>query len=273
MPTRSESESMHSSKPSVADRPSIAELRAVCQPESIMGRVSAEHWAGRLYGRRVSIYLTRVLLPTRISPDGVTWLFIASGVIAVGLQIIPALWAALLVALFIQAQLILDCSDGEVARWRKQTGASGVYLDRIGHYVTDAGLVAALGMRADGGPGSIDGWTTLGLFTAVIVLMIKSETDLVHVARAYAGKPVVSDDEAVMKPKGLRSIRSLIAYFPFHRALLAIELSVLSLIAAVVDLIDGSLIGSQVLSIALLPVAVVVVGGHLLSILVSRRLR
>lgn len=255
------------------DRPTISELRAVCQPESIMGRVSAEHWAGRLYGRRVSIYLTRALLPTGISPDGITWLFILAGLAGVGFGLIPALWAAVLVVVFIQAQLILDCSDGEMARWREKTGASGVYLDRIGHYTADAGLVAAVGVRADGGLTSIDGWTTLGLLTALLVLMIKSEHDLVHVARAYAGKPIVSDEAAQMRPKGLRSLRSLIAYFPFHRALLSIELSFLSLIAAVVDTVQGSLIGSQVLSIVLLPIAVIVAGGHLLSILVSRRLR
>lgn len=264
---------MSSSRPSVAEQPSVAELRAVCQPESIMGRVSAEHWAGRLYGRRLSIHLTRRLLPTRLTPDAVTWLMILSGLLAAVFLAIPALWAAVLVVLLIQAQLILDCSDGEIARWRRQTGATGVYLDRIGHYTTDAGMVAALGVRADGGFGSIDGWTTLGLAVAVLVLIIKSETDLVHVARAHDGRPVLSDQETVMKPKGLRNLRALIAYFPFHRALLAIELSVLTLLAAIVDAVDGSLLGSRILIVALVPVAIIVVCGHLLSVLVSRRLR
>lgn len=238
-----------------------------------MGRVSAEHWAGRLYMRHVSVYFTRWLLPTRLTPDGVTWLMIGSGLVAAAFVALPSLWAAALAVVFIQLQLLFDCSDGELARWRRNTGATGVYLDRIGHYSTDAALVAALGVRADGGFGSIDGWTTVGLATAVLVLMIKSETDLVHVARAYDGRPMASDEEAVMKPRGLRNLRSLIAYFPFHRALLAIELSVLALIAAVVDAIGGSLLGSQILTIALVPVALIVVSGHLLSILVSRRLR
>ena len=34
--------------------PTIAELRAVTQPPSIFARDSGEHWAGRLYIRRVS---------------------------------------------------------------------------------------------------------------------------------------------------------------------------------------------------------------------------
>ena len=50
-------------------RPSVAELRAVTQPASIFERNSGEHWAGRLYVRRFSPYLTRLLLPTRVTPN------------------------------------------------------------------------------------------------------------------------------------------------------------------------------------------------------------
>ena len=50
-------------------RPSIAELRAATQPASIFERNSGEHWAGRLYVRRFSPYLTRMLLSTPSSPD------------------------------------------------------------------------------------------------------------------------------------------------------------------------------------------------------------
>ena len=42
-------------------RPSIAELRAAHAAASIFARNSGEHWAGRLYMRRLSPYLTRLL--------------------------------------------------------------------------------------------------------------------------------------------------------------------------------------------------------------------
>ena len=54
-------------------RPTIAELRAVSQPARIFERNSGEHWAGKLYVRRYSIYLTRLLVPTRVTPNAVTW--------------------------------------------------------------------------------------------------------------------------------------------------------------------------------------------------------
>ena len=45
--------------PTASAMPSIAELRVRTQPESIFARNSGEHWAGRLYMRRASPYLTR----------------------------------------------------------------------------------------------------------------------------------------------------------------------------------------------------------------------
>ena len=178
-------------------KPSTAELRAATQPPAIFERNSGEHWAGRLYMRRVSPYLTRLLIRTPITPNGVTWLMIVVGILAAGALTLPGLgWAVAAVAL-IQLQLLLDCSDGELARWRQTSSPAGIYLDRLGHYLTEAALPIALGIRADGGWHHLGGWTTLGLVISVLVLWIKSETVLVHVARAEAGLPPARDTEAV----------------------------------------------------------------------------
>ena len=66
-------------------RPSIAELRAATQPPQIFERNSGEHWAGRLYIRRLSPYATRIFLRLGLSPDAVTWLFVVAGVGAAAL--------------------------------------------------------------------------------------------------------------------------------------------------------------------------------------------
>lgn len=253
--------------------PSIAELRAVGQPESVLGRVNAEHWLGRLYGRRVSPYLTRELIRTPISANGVTWLMILAGLLAALVLTLPGVAPAVATVLLVQLQLILDCSDGEVARWRETLSPAGVYLDRIGHYTTEAALPAALGVRADGGWGSIGGWTTVGLAVSVLVLLIKSETDLVHVARAYAGRPVLADTGSAPRVRGLSDLRRVLRYLPFFRAFIAIEFTVLAFLAAVVDALHGDLLGSRGLLTLLVPLALLTVAGHLLSILTSTRLR
>ena len=255
--------------------PSIAELRKVCQPDTVVGRASGEHWAGRLYMRHVSIYLTRVLLPTPVTADAVTWGMILSGVAAAAVLAVPGLWTAVAAFLLIQVQQLLDCSDGEIARWRKTTGPMGVYLDRIGHYVTEAGLVIAVGVRADGGYDSLGGWTTWGLLGAVFVLMNKAETDLVNVARAVAGLPVAEDRPEVSRPRatGLAALRRVARFLPFHRVIGAQELTMLAVVIALVDVATPADDATQWFATVLTPLAAVVAGGHLLGVLSSSRLR
>ncbi len=72
---------------------------------------------------------------------------------------------------------------------------------------------------------------------------------------------------------GVRTVRGLLRYLPFYRAFVAIEFSLLVLVAATIDAAQGSLVGSRVLLVALCPIAVLVVVGHLISILASNRLR
>ena len=247
--------------------PSIDELRAATQPPSIFARDSGEHWAGRLYIRRLSPYLTRLLLRTPITPNGVTWLMIAAGVAAAAVLTLPGVLPAVAAFLFIQLQILLDCSDGELARWRDVRSTAGIYLDRVGHWVTETLLPIALGIRADE--------PELGLVVAVLVLWIKGESALVTVARAEAGLPPAADTQAVAAPRGgvLRRARRAAARMPFYRAFVAMEATLLALAAAVVDAIAGDLAGSRALVVALIGVAAVTAVGHLVAILASQRLR
>jgi hypothetical protein len=116
--------------------PSIAELREATQPRSLFARNSGEHWAGRLYVRRFSPYLTRAVIPTRVTPNAMTYAMIVAGVLAAVALSVPGVLTAIAAVLLIQAQILLDCSDGELARWRKQFSPAGIYLDRSAHYVT-----------------------------------------------------------------------------------------------------------------------------------------
>jgi phosphatidylglycerophosphate synthase len=257
-------------------RPSLAELRAVAQPPTTLGRVSGEHWAGTLYMRRVSLHLTRLLAPTRVTPNGVTTVMLFCGLAAAAVLTLPSAWAPVGTALLVQLQELLDCSDGELARWRRQTGPVGIYLDRISHYVTDAGMVAAVGVSAAGGPTHLSGWTTIGLGTGMLVLLSKAETDLVHMARAASGLPPVADTAAVAAPRRtglIATARRVAGYVRINRALLAIEMSGLAVLAGIGDAIAGSHVWFRTLDVALLVIGGIVVVGHLLSILSSSKLR
>jgi len=255
--------------------PTIAELRTETQPPSLFERNSGEHWSGRLYMRRFSPFVTRLILPTRVSANAVTGLTLVIGLAAAALLTVPGLIPAAGALVLIQVQMLFDCSDGEIARWRREFSTAGIYLDRMSHYVTETAFPIALGVRADGGWDSIGGWTTLGLVVAVLVLLIRTESALVHVARAESGKPLVEDTEAVAAPTGswLRLLRRAFGVVPFFRAFVAIEFTLLAFGAAVVDSIAGDLVGTRVLLVVLLPVAAVTAAGHLVAILASSRLR
>ncbi|MSZ49647.1 MAG: CDP-alcohol phosphatidyltransferase family protein, partial [Actinobacteria bacterium] len=97
-----------------------------------MDRRNGEHWAGRLYMRRISLYLTRVFLALGWSPNQITWLMIACGIGAAPALLIPGVAGPIVAVVLIQLYLLLDCCDGEVARWTKRTSPTGVYLDRVG---------------------------------------------------------------------------------------------------------------------------------------------
>ena len=253
--------------------PSIAELRAVTQPESLLGRPGAEHWAGRLYMRRVSPYVTRVLVATPLTPNVVTALMVPAGLLAALALTVPGLAGAVVAVALAQLQLLLDCCDGEVARWRRTFSSRGAYLDQVAHYSTEAALAAGLGVRADGGWGSLGGWTTLGLVVAVLILLLKSETHLAEVAAARSGNPLAPDDAAAPAPsRGRLPIREGARLLPFFRPFQAIEATALALAAAVVDAAAGGVTATRVLLLALVAFGVVAVAGHLLAVLRSSRL-
>jgi len=248
-------------------RPSIAELRAATQPPSIFARNSGEHWAGRLYVRRASPYLTRWLIPTRLTPNAVTWLMIGVGVAAAVLLAIPSVWAALGAVVLIQLQILLDCSDGELARWRRQFSPVGIYLDRLGHYVTETLFPIALGIRCDE--------VTLGLVAALLALAVRTESALVAVARLESGRGRAEDTAAVAAPRGslLARLRRAIGFFPFFRVFIAMEATLLALLAAIIDAATDSTDGTRVLVTAMVPIAAITAAGHLVAIVTSERLR
>ena len=259
-----------------AQRPTIAELREVTQPPAIRGRRNSEHWTADVYQRRLSPYLTRVLLGTAITANGVTVLMIVTGAAAGAALLLPGFIGALLAALLGQLQMLWDCCDGEVARWRQTFSPAGFFLDKLGHTVAESIIPLSLGVRADGGMGSIGGWTTLGAVLAVLVLVNKSLNDGVHLARAANGLTRLEDNAGEVTPQVslLRRLRRLARFVPFHRVFHSIEMTLLALVAAVGDLLTGGgLDGTRLLVLVLVPAAVVTVVGHLAAILTSSRLR
>lgn len=259
-------------------KPTAAEIREVCQPPSVRGRRNSEHWVADVYLRDISPYLTRLLVRTPVSANQVTGLMILTGIGSAAALLIPGLPGGFLAAILGQMQMLWDCCDGEVARWRGTSSPTGVFLDRVGHYLTEALIPIALGLRAAGFPeaGWLDTpWPLIGALLAVVILLNKSLNDMVHVSRAYNDMPRVAESADVAAPRstGLRRLRSLARFVPFHRVYHSVELTLLALIASVVDAFLGDLQATQILVGGLLAFGVLTVIGHFLSIMSSGRLR
>ncbi|MFF8958476.1 CDP-alcohol phosphatidyltransferase family protein [Streptomyces sp. NPDC014894] len=258
-------------------RPSVAELRPVVHPEGVKDRRSGEHWAGRLYMREISLHVDPYLVNTRITPNQLTHLMIVVGVIGGAALLVPGLTGAILAVVLFQIYLLLDCVDGEVARWRGQTSITGVYLDRIGHYICEAALLVGFGIRGadafgDGRPEWL--WAFLGTVAALGAILIKAETDLVDVARQRSGLPAVKDEASVPRSSGLALARRAAASLKFHRLVGGIEASLFILVMAVLDTVQGDGLFFTRLGIAVLAgIAVVQTLLHLVSILASSRLK
>ena len=258
--------------------PSISQIREVCQPPSVRGRKNSEHWVADVYLRRISPYLTSLLLRTPITANGVTYLMILTGALAGVSLLIPGMSGATLALLLGQMQMLWDCSDGEVARWRGTSSPKGVFLDRVGHYVAESFIPLALGLRAAGFPetGWLDTpWPFIGALLALIIMFNKALNDVVHVARAYNNMPKLEDKESVGIPTvgSVRKLRSLARIFPFQRAYHSVELTILIFIAAVFDLFMGDLSATQFLLSALTILGVITIIGHFISIMTSSKLR
>ena len=254
--------------------PSLAELKEKGQPQAVLDRLNDEHWLGRLYGRRLSPYATWVFARLGWSPNAVTAAFIVCGVTAGAVIAFGGLATAITGAVLIQLYLILDCSDGELARWTNRKSAAGIYLDGVGHYLAESALLAGLGFRAQDHLTVAGGYVTAGIATALLAMLVKAETDNVVVARAKAGLPA-SHDDAALAPASARLARArkLASVLRVHRIIQAVEFSMLVLIAAIVDAIRGNLTATRVLALGCLVVAALMAAAHLVAIMASRRLR
>ena len=249
-------------------RPTIAQIREVSQPLSVTGRSTSEHWIADLYQRRISPYLTRILLRTPITANGVTWLMIF-----VGASIGPALliqgWQGIALALFLsQLQMLIDCCDGEVARWRDTKSPMGIFLDKLGHYFAESLIPLCFGLRLAGFPEkSVDSsiYPYLGALLAILVILNKAFNDAVHVARAFSGLGKIQDQKGANLPvKGLiRSLRKIFNYIPAQRLFHSVEFTIFI-----------AIFGSMQSSLAVaLGIALFVTVGHVVAIVTSSKLR
>ncbi len=212
------------------------------------------------------------------SANAVTALMILTGWSAAAALLIPGLPGAVVVVFLGQLQMLWDCADGEVARWRGTQSPAGIFLDKVGHYTTESAIPILLGVRAAGGLDMTEDellWVLLGTLLAVVILLNKALNDMVHVARAFSGLPRLADtaEAAAPQPGLVARLRRIARFVPFHRLYHSVELTLFAAVAAVADQISGDLAGTRTLVAVLLPLSVLAVLGHFATIMASSRVK
>ena len=92
-------------------------------------------WYGRFFVWKISAPITYLLVRTPISANQVTVIQEIIGTIGAIMLAVPSIKIMLLGIFLIQFGFILDCVDGEVARYKGQCSVRGVFLDLIGHQI------------------------------------------------------------------------------------------------------------------------------------------
>jgi phosphatidylglycerophosphate synthase len=134
-----------------------------------------EGFVDRHFNRRCSRWITRWLLRTPLTPNGVTVLATAVGVLASVAFGVGGYAAGVIGALLFQLSTILDCCDGEVARLTFMESAFGeqldVVLDNVVHIALYAGIAWA-SYEDNWGPVALllGGFAMLGNVAAFVVV-------------------------------------------------------------------------------------------------------
>lgn len=117
--------------------------------------------------RPVSFHLAAVFIRAGITANHVTWLSFAVLLAGCALLGFGSYMAAVLGAGLINAWLLLDCVDGNIARYQKTCSAYGAFLDTMGGYGAYALVFLAAGIGAYNRPGDLAGLTVWGEAAAV----------------------------------------------------------------------------------------------------------
>ncbi len=254
--------------------PPIDELRRVGQPDHIRNRVGSEHWTADLFGRSISVYLTRMAVWAGLSANTVTVVMILCGWAAAAALFVPGVWGPLLALALSVWQMVLDSIDGEIARWNRTTGPRGVFLDRIAHATAESFIPLALGIRVTADHGGDWRWAFGGGVVAVLVLLNKALSDFVRLSRVEAGLGLPRDTPGIGVPRPglIRTLRRMANYVPIYRMYHSVEQTIVIAVLAVAGAVagfDGTTAALVVLG-AVIPLVVV---GHLTAILSSASLK
>ncbi|MEP6600929.1 MAG: CDP-alcohol phosphatidyltransferase family protein [Nitrospirota bacterium] len=139
---------------------SLGDAQSVIHAEWTLARSlkgGHEGFIDRYFNRKCSRWLTHWFLQTPLTPNAVTLLATAVGLVGAGAFAVGGYLAGIIGALLFQLSAILDCCDGEVARIKFLESRVGekldIILDNVVHIALFAGMAWGISVGKGGCPG------------------------------------------------------------------------------------------------------------------------
>ncbi len=158
----------------------------------------------RNFNRKISVFISKFLVRTPLTPNQITWSALVIGLMSGFLVSRGTYWHIVLGGILFQFASIYDGCDGEIAKLKLASSKLGEWLDTVCDNITYVAFFAGviMGVYRQGQPAVI----SLGLLTGFGVLMALGSMYLYLIRNTDSGslvtvqKDVVRDLEAVDQP-------------------------------------------------------------------------
>lgn len=132
-------------------------------------------YLARVFYRYLSGWFTRRVIDYPVTPNHVTWLHFSLGLAASWLLWQGGYWQGVAGAILLQISVVLDCSDGEIARLKYQFSKFGSWLDVWTDNLVNIAVFAAIAHAAAVRLGptlslTLGGLAVVGVFMCILVI-------------------------------------------------------------------------------------------------------
>lgn len=106
-----------------------------------------ELWYSRLIGRKISIYFTWIFLKLGMTPNQATLVSFLLGILGLLFLSFNSTFFFTLGFILFHLYIIVDSSDGEMARFLNMKSDMGAFYDKLLHYLMKIGIIIVLSIQ------------------------------------------------------------------------------------------------------------------------------
>jgi hypothetical protein len=154
---------------------SIQELRRLVQ-EPVEHR---NDLTGKLYGSRISIFITRFFLKHSWHANVASFLMLFNGLAGSALLVFPG-WPQVVGFFLLETYYLFDCADGEIARYHRISHLKAAYYDYMAHVLVKSAMFLGLGIGLARDPAVAHPWPVFVALSPMLAILFTKIAADVH---------------------------------------------------------------------------------------------